>query len=67
MTTEPMSSSDSSEAGGIDQANHLAAMIDQLQENWDRGDDVTNDELVMRIRKHIHRQRLSVELGRRRR
>ena len=67
MTTETAPSSDGPDAGCIDQANHLAAMIDQLRESWDLGDDLANDDLVVQIRKHIHRQRLSVESSRRRR
>ncbi|MGH3912220.1 MAG: hypothetical protein ACRDTC_02230 [Pseudonocardiaceae bacterium] len=67
MTPESTPSADGPDVGCIDQANHLAAMIDQLQENWDLGDEVANDDLVVQIRKHIHRQRLSVESSRRRR
>lgn len=67
MTTDPTPLGDSPEVSCIDQANHLAAMIDQLQENWNLGEDVANDDLMVQIRKHIHRQRLSVESGRRRR
>lgn len=65
MTAEPMPSSDDSDGGGVDHASPLAAMIDQLQECWDLGDDAASDDLVVQIRKHIRRQRLSVEPGRR--
>lgn len=35
----------------------LATLIEQLQENWDHDNNAANDELVMRIREHIRRQR----------
>lgn len=66
MTAGLAGFSDNPDGVGADHANSLAAMIDQLQENWDRGDDEANDDLVLQIRQHIRRQRLSVEPGRRR-
>lgn len=57
---------DNPDGVGADHVNSLAAMIDQLQQNWDLGDDAANDDLVLQIRQHIRRQRLSVEPGRRR-
>lgn len=41
----------------------LAALIDQLQQNWDLGDNAANDDLVFEIREHIRRQRLLAESG----
>ena len=36
--------------------NRLAALIDQMEQNWDQGDDAANDDLVVRIREHIRQQ-----------
>jgi len=66
MTADLAVFSDNPDGVGDDHANPLAAMIDQLRENWDRGNDAANDDLVVQIRQHIRRQRLSVEPGRRR-
>lgn len=38
--------------------NPLAALIDQMQQNWDLGDNAANDDLVVEIREHIRRQRV---------
>lgn len=43
--------------------NPLAALIDQLQQNWDLGNNAANDDLVVQIREHIRRQRLTAEAG----
>lgn len=67
MTAESVPSGHDPDADVADPANPLAAMIDQLQENWDLGDDEANDDLMVQIRRHIRRERLSVEPGRRRR
>lgn len=67
MTADPAAFGDSPDCVGADHANPLAAMIDQLQQNWHLGDDAANEDLVVQIRQHIRRQRLSVEPGRRRR
>lgn len=45
--------------GGGD--NPLAALIDQMQQNWDLGDNAANDDLVIRIREHIRQQRLQTD------
>ncbi|MGH3923633.1 MAG: hypothetical protein ACRDTT_12325 [Pseudonocardiaceae bacterium] len=58
--------SDNPNGAGADHANSLAAMIDQLQEKWELGDAAANDDLVLQIRQRIHRQRRSIEPGRRR-
>lgn len=42
--------------------NPLAALIDQMQQNWDLGDNIANDDLVIRIREHIREQRLQAEV-----
>lgn len=67
MIAEPTPSSDSPDGVGADHENPLAAMIDQLQENWYQGDDVASDGLMVQIRQYIRSQRLSIEPGRRRR
>ena len=33
----------------------LAALVDQMHQNWDRGDNAANDDLVVQIRDHIRR------------
>lgn len=43
--------------------NPLAALIDQMQQNWDLGDNAANDDLVIEIREHIRRQRVTAEFG----
>lgn len=43
--------------------NPLAALIDQMQQNWDLGDNAANDDLVFEIREHIRRQRMAAESG----
>ncbi len=45
------------------QENLLAALIDQMQQNWDLGNDAANDVLVVQIREHIRRQRVRAEPG----
>lgn len=35
----------------------LTTLIDQLQRNWDQGDNAANDDLVVRIRERIRCQR----------
>ena len=47
----------------IDRENPLAALIDQLQQNWDLGNNAANDDLVVQIRDHIRRQRSRAEFG----
>ena len=49
--------------GTVSRKNPLAALIDQLQQNWDLGDNVANDDLVVEIRAHIRRQRMTTEFG----
>jgi hypothetical protein len=44
------------ECGTPEPADLLATLIEQLQENWDHGDNAANDDVVMRIREHIRRQ-----------
>ena len=38
-----------------DQATSLVALVDQMHQNWDRGDNAANDDLVVQIREHIRR------------
>jgi hypothetical protein len=33
----------------------LAALVEQMHQNWDRGDNAANDDLVVQIREHIRR------------
>lgn len=49
--------SDQGENSAPRSADLLATLIEQLQENWDHDDNAANDELVMRIRELIRRQR----------
>lgn len=42
--------------------NPLAALIDQMQQNWDLGDNAANDDLVIQIREHIRQQRLRADV-----
>jgi hypothetical protein len=42
--------------------NPLAALIEQMQQNWDLGNNAANDEVVIQIRAHILRQRLDAAL-----
>ncbi len=65
MSCEPASSTDDQDQRVVvSDENPLAALIDQLQRNWDQGDNAANDDLVVRIREHIRRQRSNDDLGR---
>lgn len=41
----------------VGRENPLAALIDQMQQNWDLGDNAANDDLIVEIREHIRTQR----------
>ncbi|HEU0086555.1 MAG TPA: hypothetical protein VFQ77_02685 [Pseudonocardiaceae bacterium] len=45
--------------GGPGRGHPLADLIDQLQQNWDQGDNAANDDIVVQIREHIRRQQCS--------
>ncbi|MGH3794524.1 MAG: hypothetical protein ACRDRT_06005 [Pseudonocardiaceae bacterium] len=36
--------------------NRLAALVDQMQRNWDHDNHAANEVLVVRIREHIRQQ-----------
>ncbi len=42
--------------------NRLAALIDQMEQNWDQGNNAANDDLVVRIREHIRQQQATTAL-----
>ncbi|MGH3904428.1 MAG: hypothetical protein ACRDTE_09595 [Pseudonocardiaceae bacterium] len=56
MSCEPPHPDDQDQLITDSQENPLAALIDQMQQNWDRGNNAANDDLVFQIRQHIRQQ-----------
>lgn len=53
---------DQCELVGDSPGNRLAALIDQMEQNWDQGNNAANDDLVVRIREHIRQQQATTAL-----
>ncbi|MGH3925999.1 MAG: hypothetical protein ACRDTT_24600 [Pseudonocardiaceae bacterium] len=57
MSCEPSPRPDDQDDLVIDrQENPLVALIYQMEQNWDQGNNAANDDLVVQIREHIRRQ-----------
>lgn len=56
MSCEPPHPDDQDQLVIESQKNSLAALIDQMRQNWDQDNNAANDDLVVQIRQHIRQQ-----------